>query len=317
MRSRIGGANGRCPRSGGNLGGVATPPATKQQTDDMRGFLQHWLWAPGGFAAELAPKDRRLLHETILAVSDAPTQRMLVSVGATGPDSHLLGLFNTPAPEIRIFANEILVTGYQPEDVFEHELGHRLKFDHDLRPARMPYIANAQTGRVHCAGPHDVAGHTMGAAALDLPASMAQRHINPCPVCNMHSDLADALALITGLREDAYLAAQPHELPLGLGGTIPLMRSRIACAQLDLMVAAQDALVGRTGEIHNASHLYNQAQRALAGILDPEAVTLAYPPIRIAWRATYTINHGYFVRKYHPDDRVASDRMLDAAFSPR
>ncbi len=295
---------------------MATPPASEAERAAMAGFVTGWLWQPGGFADDLATRDKALIKATTIIVSAAPMQQQLNAVNATGAGQHLLGLFTTPPAVIHLFANEILATGYAPQDVLEHELGHRLKFDHDRRAARMPVIHADGDPAPRCTGPHDISGHTMGAAFYDSVEDRAKT--DRCPVCHIHDDTAVALMLLEGLREDAYLAAQPHELPDPWGGTIPLMRRRLACAQIDLgQVAGMEAMAGRGGEVREQAHLLNQAQHALTGILDPEAVSLAYPHLRKAWRAAATLNAGYWLRVTHPHDLAQSDLMLNEAFQPK
>jgi hypothetical protein len=299
----------------GTVPGMIVPPATAEQVQEMTGVLHDFLFRAGGFDSLLNPRLQGLVRDTRIGVEATPTPAELSAVSA-GPGDQLLGLFTSPHPTIRVFANSCLALGEDPTNVLEHELGHRFGFDHDLRTARIP-VLSSEMGPL-CLGPHDAAGNPLGAGALEVlddPPGGAQY----CPVCHAHSDAADAVMLLEGLSENAWLAAQPHELPLGLGGTIPLMRRRLACAQLDL-VRAQGAgmFPDRAGEVRSAARLLHQAAFHLHGILDPEAVTTAQPSMKEAWRAVYTLTWAYFLRHNHGDDpnlRV-SDLQLIAAFQP-
>jgi hypothetical protein len=284
-------------------------PATPEQVSEMLGVVHQFLFKPGGFDSLLNPRLQGLVRDTAIGVEATPTPQELSAVGA-GPGDQLLGLFTSPHPTIRIFANSCLALGEDPTNVLEHELGHRFGFDHDKRPARIP-VLSSEMGPL-CLGPHD------GAGALDVLDNLPNGPMY-CPVCHAHSDSADAVMLLEGLSENAWLAAQPHELPLGLAGTVPLMRRKLACAQLDLVRAQGMGLFpDRAGEVRSTARLLHQAAFNLHGILDPDAVTHAQPAMKEAWRAVYTLTWAYFLRHNHGDDpnlRV-SDLQLIAAFQP-
>jgi hypothetical protein len=292
---------------------VISPPASRAQTDAIAADLHQYLHAPGGFLAMLAPSCRKLMAETQVVVPDTPTQAQLDSVHA-GHDEHLLGLMTTPPKRVHVFANESIRLGVDPRDIVKEEIGHAMHFDHDLRPARIG-ILGGKRGML-CSGPHDMGGRPMGAAALEVIAHPPYDDPEYCPVCHPVRDLAHATWLLEYARETTWLTAQPQEVPIGIGGTIPLMRHDIACAQLDLTRANDKHMLGRQqGELRDACRLLDKAQMALVGILDRDQISAAFEPLAQARMACTVLTHSYFLHK-HKGGLAVSDTQLLRVFRP-
>jgi hypothetical protein len=294
---------------------VISPPTTRTRADEVAALLSSYLYAPGGFAAMLSRNCRALLKDTTISVPPAPTAAQLGSVHAKA-DEHLMGIFTTPPARIAVFANEADALGIDPRDILKEELGHRFHFDHDLREARIPVLASASG--VLCHGPHDMGGRPMGAAALDVLEKPPVHDTGYCPVCHSVRDMAHATFLLEYARETTWLAAQPEEVPLGIGGTVPVMRRDIACAQFDL-TRANDAgmLVNQQGELRDACRLLDLAQAALVGILNRDQMSAAFAPVKKAAWACAVLTHSHFVYKFHGDDPALrlSDLQVIKAFS--
>ena len=257
-----------------------------------------------------------LLDETKIWVPLQPTPAQLGSVGATS-EERLLGLMTTPPKQIYVFANESLATGISPRDIVKEEIGHAMHFDHDLRPARIPVFATRDG--LLCRGPHDMGGRPMGAAALEVIEHPPYHEHGFCPACHPVRDMAHALWLNEYARETTWLTAQPREVPLGIGGTIPLMRHDIACAQLDLTRANdRNMFTNQQGELRDACRLLDAAQASLIGILDRNQISAAYEPLKKATTAVTVLTHSYFVhKKYQGDPALAmSDLQLLKVFRP-
>ena len=293
---------------------MIAPPASEARVNAVATYLHEYVYGAGGLEARLSKTCRGLLRDTRIAVPDAPTVEQRRAVGAK-PDERLVGLFTTPPAVIWVFPSEADLLGIDPIDVFGEELGHRFHFDHDLRAARIPVLASASGMR--CLGPHDQGGRPMGAAALDVLEAPPYHDAHYCPVCHSVRDLAHAAFLLYYARTTTWLAAQPHEVPLGIGGTIPVMRRDIACAQFDL-TRANDAgmLSNQQGELRSCCRLLDKAQCALRGILDREQISAAYAPVFEAAWACAVLTHSHFVWKLHGDDPAMrlSDLQVIKAF---
>ncbi len=295
---------------------MISPPTTQARADAVAAELSAYLYEPGGFASRLSKNCRALLKDTRIAVPLQPTAAQLGSVGA-GKDEHLMGIFSTPPALINVFANEADVMGIDPRDILKEELGHRFHFDHDLRPARIPVIATAR-GDLLCRGPHDMGGRPMGAAGLDVLEQPPIHDVQYCPVCHGVRDMAHATFLLEYARETTWLAAQPDEIPLGIGGTIPVMRRDIACAQFDLTRANDAGMLGhQQGELRAACRLLDSAQCSLQGILTRDQMSAAFAPVKAAAWACAVLTHSHFVYKFHADDPALrlSDWQVIKAFS--
>ncbi len=295
---------------------MISAPATREQTDRIAAELHDYLWKPGGFASLLSPACRALLKETQIIVPAAPTVAQLGSVGA-GRDEHLLGLMTTPPKRIFVFANETAALGVDPRDVVKEEIGHAMHFDHDLRPARVPILGSAQG--IVCHGLHGMGGTPQGAAALEVLDAPPTHDARYCPVCHAVQAMAHALFLLEYARETTWLAAQPGEVPLAIGGTVPVMRRAIATAQFDLTEANhRDMLEKQQGELRAACRLLDKAQTSLVGILDRDQISAAYEPVKQAAWAVAVLTHSHFVHaKYDSDPALRiSDLQLIKAFKP-
>lgn len=278
------------------MAAMATPVASRHEVDEMRGALGYFLYGQGaeGFAASLPPDDHSLLVETHIVVRDHASGAEMKEAG-TPPGSLLLGLYTYPPRQIRVFAGPIIAAGYEPTDVLEHELGHCFGFDHSTHPVNTALYVDAN------GAPRCTSYHPELATAAPTPAATdgwTPRCIDG-PFCRLHARTAEANMLMVGLRQRAWLAAQPTTIPLGLGGTIPLARLKLSEAQDALRECAAE-MPDRTGEIRDCDRLLQAAQAALAGTLDTAATTTAQEACYAAWNAAYSLNHAYWLHRLYP-----------------
>lgn len=299
------------------MSNVISPPATPEQLNHTARVLHEYLWARGGLASLFSKPCLDLLREIQIIIPPAPTPAQLGSVHA-GSAEHLLGLMTTPPKRVFVFTSESIALGVDVRDIVKEEIGHAMHFDHDLRPARIPVLARAD-GALVCRGPHDLGGKPQGAAALEVLDDPPIHDARYCPVCHATEQAAHAVFLNEYARETTWLTAQPGEVPLGIGGTVPVMRRAIACAQFDLTRANNAGMLERQqGELRNACRLLDAAQAALRGILDRNQIAAAYEPMRKAAWACAVLTHSHFVHKLHGNDPALaiSDLALIKAFSP-
>lgn len=239
--------------------------------DMMAGSVWNALYGPTGVVHLLPDEERQMLFDTEIVVEDKPSKRDLALVAEdVGADGKLLGLFTHPPSKIQLFASSIIAVGYDPVDVATHELGHRLNYDHSLRKANVALVGRRE-------GPAEARVLISG---------------DSCPVCLLHSRLADVVMLLDGLRKRAHLQ---HEIPLGLGGTIPLAAKKTAEARSNLALIAT-SMPNRQGEIRELDSMLDQLQHALAQHLTPEAVSAAYILAYRAWDRAYDLNHAYWLQ---------------------
>lgn len=244
----------------------------------MKGAVHHAIWGPEGIAWLLPQPDEtddpehsefQMLVDTTIYVCDEPTKHDISLVAEdVGDDGKLLGLFTHPPSVIQLFAANIIEVGYDPVDVITHELGHRFNYDHSLRPANVAMTAK-------------VGGEPRVRSLI----------ADDCPVCLVHRKLADTTMLLDGLRKRAHLQ---HEIPLGLGGTIPQCYQEVTEARSTLaMVTAM--MPGRAGQIRNLDGMLNQLQVALSQWMSPEDVSEAYALAYRACDRAYDLAHAYWL----------------------
>lgn len=288
------------------------PHALVQEYAGAIEYLLHGQ-GPNALAASLSPEYADLLGTTVIEVHDHPSGRDLRLAG-TPKGSLLLGLYTTPPARIQVFAVPTAEAGQDPVDVFEHELGHRFGFDHSTHPVQTGLFVDPSQGPVvRCTSYHPELAAAVPTAVADSASSAALvASGETCPVCRVHKRTAEAMALARGLRTRAWLAAQPTSLPLGLGGTIPLMRAHLVEARKALPEVAT-LLPDRTGEIRS---LDRQLVAALDVMQGDHLTTLETTPMaeatEAAWSSAYSLAHHYFLHQNHPT--IISEQELHDIF---
>ena len=247
----------------------------RKTVDDMNGAVYAAIWGPGGIAY-LLPRDGpdseyQMLLDTEIVVQDEPSKKDIALVAnEVGDSGVLLGLFTHPPAKIQLFASSILEVGYDPVDVATHELGHRFNYDHSLRPAAVTMV-----------------GRREGNAEARVLVSG-----DSCPVCLLHARLAEVMGLMDGLRKRAHLQ---HQIPQGLGGTIPLAAKKVAEARSSLALVANE-FPNRQDEVKSLDALLAQMQNELNQWLTPEDVSRIHEQSIRAWDKAYDLNHQYWLQ---------------------
>jgi len=100
------------------------------------------------------------------------------------------------------------------------------------------------------------------------------------------------MGLMDGLRKRAHLQ---HQIPLGLGGTIPLAAKKTAEARSNLALIAA-SLPGRDGEIRQLDAILAQLHDELSKQMTPEDVSRAHALAVRAWDRAYDLNHIYWLQ---------------------
>jgi hypothetical protein len=277
---------------------VFDKPASREQIIEMAGVVQAYLHGPAGLFARLEPREVQEATDTRVEVVPNAPMALLRQLDSLGPNDHLLGAFTTPDPTIRLFCASIIVTGYSPLDVVDHEFGHRFGFDHDKYQARAAMIFTP--GGVRCTGVHGMRGEPLGVDAYKV-LEMDPAQLNPCPVCRLYDCTVHAHGLMEDGRERAMLAAMPAEVPVAVGGTIPLARGDVAIAQLALTEADDLVPPALLPRLHDLSHQLETCQSALKGWLDSEGLARTVAPLRIARSMAYQINQAHWAIASHPD----------------
>lgn len=272
--------------------------ATRADCDEMAGAIGYFLWGQGAaaFADSLPPGDLDLLVHTEIAVEQTASRADMAATG-TPAGFTLLGIYTYPPPLIRVFADGVLGTHHDPVDVVSHELGHRFGFDHSRFPVSTGLMVGADGG-VHCSSFHPEAAQPTGWLA---EPEVAAHDDQSCPFCRLHSRTAEVEKLADGLRRRAWLAAQPTLIPLGLGGTIPLMRRKLTEAH-EALLACADTFPDRRGEVRDVDRLLHVTEERLAGHLTTEQVTPVWEAAYAAWNASYSLTHSYFLHTRHPGE---------------
>ena len=212
-----------------------------------------------------------MLLDTEIEIKDQPSKKEISMVASdVGDHGVLLGLFTHPPSKIQLFASSILEVGYDPVDVATHELGHRFNYDHSLRPAAVTMVGRR-------------AGH---AEARVLVSG------DSCPVCLLHARTAEVMGLMDGLRKRSHLQ---HQIPQGLGGTIPLAAKKVAEARSSLALVANE-FPDRQGEVRDLDNLLATMQDELNQWLTPEDVSRIHAQSIRAWDKAYDLNHQYWLQ---------------------
>lgn len=269
--------------------------ATSVAAGEAAGAIHHYLYGegPASFTRMLPPVNAHLLATTHLIIENASTNHFRTLAG-TPPDSLLLGLYTTPPAEIRVFIDGCRATGHDPIDVFRHELGHRFGFDHTTHPVTTAYYVVNGVTRCTSFHPEDI-----------VPTGWSDTHERAidtadCPFCQLFTLTSSVAMHLTFLRERAWLAAQPTQLPIGLGGTIPLLRTKLDTAHATLLLCATQ-WPDRQGDIRRVDDWLHATQEALDGWITTEEIT---PAQQAAWRAAeaaYSLDHRYYVHMVHPE----------------
>lgn len=269
---------------------------SQRQLDQMAGEIHRALFGPGGVADLLPADERQMLEDTDIDVEDFPSRH---DIGLLQEDSdngkRLLGLFTNPPAVVRVYAANVIRAGYDPVDVAIHEVGHRLNYDHSLRDAAVALQAPK------------AAAHTAPAEARVLVAP------DSCPFCLLHARTAEVMALVDGLRIRAQLQ---HQIPLGLGGTIPLAARKVAEARGALATAAT-YLPDRAGAVREADGYLAQLQQRLQQWLAPDDLAGVYVIARKAWDRAYDLNWVYWLRTvYGVDTSAEAAAAMAASWAP-
>ena len=251
---------------------VAMSNVSRETVNNMAGAVENALYGPGGIAWRLPPDEQQMLIDTSIQVQDHPNSEDIALVSDEVGDGHLLGLFTHPPSKIQIFASSALAVGYDPVDIATHELGHRFGYDHSERPAKIAMSGSAYTEP-----------RVRNLVAED------------CPVCLIHRKLAEVVMLLDGLKQRAHLQ---HQIPLGLGGTIPQAAALVVEARANLAIAAA-SFQGREGQVRALDQQLIQLENALNQWQSPESISQAYALAYQAWDKAYDLNHIYWLQTLH------------------
>jgi hypothetical protein len=276
-----------------------TAPATKEVTEAMNGSIRYALFDSPTSLIRLLPKDQAaILDDTLVMTLSEPSKRDR-ELAQAKPGQHLLGLF-TDGPNmqatIQTFASDILAVGYDPQDVARHEAGHRLDHDHSKRSAAVALFSSS---------------------AQAAPGRLEERVVTgdtaiSCPVCALPRKMAEVVMNLEGLRLRSHLQ---HQIPLGLGGLIPLSRRQVDEAR-SLCGVVESMLPDRDADTQHLQTLLADLQESLlgrngTGWMTPEDVSVAHTLAYRAWDRAYDLAHIWFLR-----DRHGSEAELPAWLRP-
>jgi len=245
-------------------GGILCGVSPRDEVEAVYGVVAQAMWQPGGIVQMLSPTWRDKLSRTWIFVDDAPTDTERNWVDAPAPDL-LMGLFTEPEDGtyvIQLFATELRRGRRDPVDALLHEMGH-WDYDHGETCPECNSLARRKRPHVHRDG---------------------------CPVCELFGETTLAMGLLESLRMRAHMR---HAIPLGGGGVIPEARHHLGRAQL--LIAPAKAIADRQ-LVARCEQLLADAQEALEGWLDVDAVGDAYAAARVAWDAAGDVTYGYFAR---------------------
>lgn len=264
------------------------------EVEAMAGQVQAAIWGPRGLAHLLPGEEKGLLSETEIVVESEPSAEDR-ALAEAGPKDKLLGLFTHPPSRIQLFASDITAAGYDPVDVVTHELGHRFSYDHALRPAAVA-IRIGELGNLPPRTDGQAPRRSPPAGWATAPGLFGEeatvvRGSDTCPMCLLHARMAESEKLLDGLRKRAHLQ---HQIPEGLGGTIPLAQRKLAEAQ-GALGAVQGMAVDQD-EVRRLSDTLQAAQDQLSGWQTPESISVAHDTVYRGWDLAFDINSHYWRR---------------------
>ena len=238
----------------------------RQDVERAHGAIMQALWEPGGIAEMLSPAWAEKLTRTWIFVDDNPSDIERSWVDAPWP-SLLMALFTEPQPGlyvIQIFASECRRGKKNPIHALLHEMGH-WEFDHGESCPECNSLARQQR-------PHE--------------------HHDGCAWCDIFGETTLGMGLLDSLQMRAHMR---HAIPLGGGGVIPEARYHLGRAQQLVDRLRPAARVGYMGELlARCEQLLADAQEALEGWLDVDAVSDAYAAARLAWDAAGDVTYAHF-----------------------
>ena len=127
-----------------------------------------------------------------------------------------------------------------------------------------------------------------------------------CPVCRVHRQAGEAMALMRGLAEHVAMVG---EVPAGLGGTVPLARRSVEEAR-DGLVDVATVYPHLIAEVRLADEALAVAQQSLSGTLAPSMVPSVAADTTVAWKACYELARAAFAPQARPD-ADEHDPLLD------
>lgn len=215
--------------------------------------------------------------ETAYFIQPVPSAEQLTLARAE-PGAVMFALYTNPPAKIVFFQEPIMANHYPVRLVVEHELNHRLGFDHSLDEFAIGCGMNTGDGMYQPS--------TYGTGASDS-----------CPVCRQHELLAVAERLAFGI---ARYSTDQSAIPKGVGGTVPLVRQRLLQARA--VIPSLDAMLpDRKGQVRSLLGAVGRA--AIAYTTDrmtPDQARQAYPAVGAAWRASYELAVAYFAANPGP-----------------
>lgn len=222
--------------------------------------------------ANLNPEDRARALDTTWRIQPSPTPDQLADLGPYGrPDMYPLGIYQNRAgwggvPTITVYSDSIAYWGYPLQEVVQHELQHRLGFDHSL----------------------DHMNHVLVARPQQTPGWPSN-----CPVCRLVAKLAEAERLAAGL---VIALRQQGHIPAGLGGTIPLIKQTLLEAR-SMMGEVASMMPDRQGEVRSLLGSIGRAVQAYDGLVPAAALDEAAGQAWEAWWQGYQLAWGYFAAR--------------------
>jgi len=205
-----------------------------------------------------------------------------------GSEGHvLLGLFTEDLdagvpPTIVVFADNAVALQVPVGHVLWHELGHRWKYNHAIRQMTVGTRV-AHDGVLIDAAP-------LASGLQDVyrdPVAFGWEGGSGCCLCRVHNHLAIAERLGHGAATETMVE---HQVPPGIGGTIPLIREHLRRAQDDLNAVNGVAQgQGRAGEARSLGRLIAEARRAWDGWQSENTIGAASQATTAAWWASYRL----------------------------
>lgn len=182
----------------------------------------------------------------------------------------MFALYTSPPPTVTLYSGPIERERMNLREVIRHELEHRLGYDHQLDRIVQPCGVQV------------------------VPRAPAVGHNDACPVCRMHRHLAEADRLAAGL---AIASQQQGRIPLGLGGTVPLMRRELAQARA-LVPDLETMLPDRRGELRSLQGSIGRSLQGIEGTVDPSRAQDAARTIHESWWAAYQLAWSHFAARH-------------------